>query len=66
MSVSDTTDWIKRTRARKDLPDGLKDIMIDMIIRHRMVLEQVLGNMELIYLREKQGDIEFPPTEISQ
>lgn len=57
MAVSDTTDWIKRTRARTDLPDGLRDIMVDMIIRHRMVLEQVLGNMELIYLREKQGDL---------
>jgi len=66
MSVSDTTDWIKRTRARKDLPDGLKDIMIDMIIRHRMVLEQVLGNMELIYLREKQGEIVFDAREDPQ
>jgi len=57
MSVSDTTDWINRTWERKDIPDGLKQIMIQAIIRNRILLEQVLGDMELIYLREKQGDL---------
>ncbi|KKK69911.1 hypothetical protein LCGC14_2929310 [marine sediment metagenome] len=55
MADSDTTAWITRTRARKDIPFHLKNIMVDMIIRNRQVLEQVLGNMELIYLREKKG-----------
>lgn len=59
MAVSDTFEWIKRTRERKDLPDGLKDLMVETIIQHRMVLEHVLGTMELIYLREKQGDIDI-------
>jgi len=59
MSVSDTTDWINRTWERKDIPDGLKKIMVETIIKNRIVLEQVLGNMELIYLREKQGDVEM-------
>ena len=66
MSVTDTTDWINRIWERKNIPDGLKEIMVKTIIKNRIVLEQVLGNMELIYLREKQGDIEFPPTEAPQ
>ena len=58
MSVTDTTDWITRIRERKDIPGGLKEIMVKTIIRNRITLEGVLSNMELIYLREKQGDVE--------
>jgi len=59
MSVTDTTDWITRIRERKDIPDGLKEIMVKTIITNRITLEGVLSNMELIYLREKQGDVEL-------
>jgi len=66
MAVTDTTDWINRTWERKDIPQDLKEIMVKTIIKNRITLEQILGNMELIYLREKQGDIVIGPTEAPQ
>lgn len=66
MAVTDTTDWINRIWERKDIPQGLKEVMVQTIIKNRIVLEQVLGYMELIYLREKQGDIVLGPTEAPQ
>lgn len=54
MSVTDTTEWIERIKARDDLPEGLRKLMIDTVFQNRLFLEQVLGRMELIYMREKQ------------
>lgn len=56
MSVLDTAPWIKRIRERDDLPDEVKDLMVGIIIKHRMVLEHTLGSIELLYLRHKQGE----------
>jgi len=57
MSVTDTTAWIIRTRQRKDLPPDVKETMVETIIRHRQFLERTLGELELSYLRGKQGPL---------
>ena len=57
MAVTDTTAWIIRTRQRKNLPPDVKQTMVETIIRHRQFLERTLGELELSYLRGKQGPL---------
>lgn len=62
MAVTDTTAWIMRIRQRKDIPDNLKETMIETVVRHRQLLERTLGELELAHLRAAQvGNLDLTP-----